>query len=261
MWHDSAMNTYPEVTVPGAEPFSVDKSKYGILLSHGFTGSPVSMRPWAEYLAEQGFSVRVPLLPGHGTRWQDMNKTQWTDWYATLDRSFDELSQKCDHIGVAGLSMGGALVLRLAQQRQEKVKAIALVNPAVALDNPILPLVKFLRWVVPAVPGVAGDIKDPNADEHGYTKTPLHALHSQMHLWKDVRDNMSRVNQPLLYFRSPEDHVVDESSTSIIMEGVSSSIADLRLLHNSYHVATIDYDSPQIFAESAEFFKEHVGKP
>lgn len=255
------MTSYPTVSIPGAEPLSIDKSKLGVLLSHGFTGSPLSMRPWAEHLAEQGYSVRVPLLPGHGTKWQDLNKTQWEDWYATLERSFDELLQTCDAVAVAGLSMGGALVLRLAEQRGDQVKAIVLVNPAVNLENKALPFVKFLRWILPAIPGVAGDIKKEGVDELGYDRTPLRALHSQLHLWEDVRNNLAKVNQPLLYFRSPEDHVVDESSTSIIMNSISSENAELRLLHNSYHVATIDNDAPQIFEESTEFFAQHLGKP
>ena len=106
-------------------PFFWQGNETAILCLHGFTATTVEVRKIAEFLHQQGFTVSAPLLPGHGTKWQDMNKTQWTDWYATLERSFDELSEKCDHIGVAGLSMGGALVLRLAQQRQEQVKNVA----------------------------------------------------------------------------------------------------------------------------------------
>lgn len=255
---DMAMQT--PVLIPGAEPLSIDGGRIGVLLSHGFTGSPVSMRPWGQHLAEQGFTVRVPLLPGHGTRWQDLNRTRWPDWYAALDRSLDELIERCDRVVVCGLSMGGALALRLAALRSDDVDAVVVVNPAVNLDRKDLALVKYVRHVLPALQGIAGDIKKPGVEEAGYDKTPLHALHSQMELWADVRSNLGRITQPLLFFRSPEDHVVDDSSTSIITEGVSSPVADVRQLFNSYHVATVDFDAPRIFAESDAFIGDHVGQ-
>ena len=43
-------------------------ARIGVLLVHGFTGAPPSMRPWGEFLLSKGYTVRVPLLPGHGTK-------------------------------------------------------------------------------------------------------------------------------------------------------------------------------------------------
>ena len=76
--------------LPGAEPFSADAGDVGVVVCHGFTGSPQSMRPWAQALAHEGHSVRLPLLPGHGTTWQDMNRTTWRQWYDEVDRAFAE---------------------------------------------------------------------------------------------------------------------------------------------------------------------------
>jgi carboxylesterase len=81
--------------MPGAEPYSHDGAEVGVLLCHGFTGTPQSMRPWGEYLAARGLTVSVPLLPGHGTRWQDMQQTGWQDWYAEVDRALRELTARC----------------------------------------------------------------------------------------------------------------------------------------------------------------------
>lgn len=247
--------------IPGAEPFSADGGRVGVLLSHGFTGSPVSMKPWGRMLAAQGFSVRVPLLPGHGTHWRELNTTVWQDWYAALERSLDELCGSCDRVAVAGLSMGGSLALRLAANRPADVGAIVVVNPTVNIENRALPWIKYLRHVLPAVSGIAGDIKKPGVTEAGYRRMPLRALYSQTELWADTRRSLPQVKQPLLYFRSLHDHVVDDSSTEIIMENVGSSLAQLRILHNSYHVATLDNDASQIFEESLEFLIEHVGRP
>ena len=77
--------------MPGAEAYAREGGPTGVLLCHGFTGSPQSLRPWAEYLAKAGLSVSLPRLPGHGTTWQEMARTRWEDWFAEVDRAFDEL--------------------------------------------------------------------------------------------------------------------------------------------------------------------------
>ena len=101
--------------LPGAEPYSHQGGPTGVLLCHGFTGSPGSLRPWAEYLADEGLTVSLPRLPGHGTTWQEMNRTRWEDWYAEVDRAFGELQATTDDIFLMGLSMGACLALRLAE--------------------------------------------------------------------------------------------------------------------------------------------------
>lgn len=253
------MTTSPTEYVPGTEPLSVDAGPIGVLLSHGFTGSPASMVPWGQDLAARGHSVRVPRLPGHGTTWRDMNRTGWEDWYGAVDTALTELRARCDTVVVAGLSMGGCLVLRLAQQRHDEVDAVVLVNPAIALKNPALRILPVLQHVVPALSGIGNDIKRPGGDEIGYDKTPLRALASQVRMWKDVRANLARVDQPLLYFRSDDDHVVDDSSQSIILAGVTSTTKDFVTLHDSYHVATIDNDAELIHDTTAAFIAEHLG--
>src|SRR5690606_18704527 len=96
-------------------------------------------------------------------------------------------------------------------------------------------------------------------EESGYDRTPLHALYSQMRMWKQVRADLAAVTQPLLLLRSVVDHVVDASGAPMILGGVSSTIKREVLLHNSYHVATLDHDMDLIFAESADFIAEHTG--
>lgn len=261
MCHHVPMRSDPQELAAGAAALTVDGGPVGVLLSHGFTGTPASMTAWGQHLADLGHTVRVPRLPGHGTTWQELNTTRWEDWYAELDTAMDELTARCDHVVVAGLSMGGALALRVAEQRPADVEAIILVNPAINIDNKMLPLVKLLRHVLPSIAGVAGDIKKPDTDEFAYDRTPLKALHSQTLLWKLIRDDLATVTQPLLLFRSPEDHVVDPSSARIIFDGISSTTATEILLEDSYHVATVDNDAMRIFGESAKFIKDHVGPP
>lgn len=225
----------------------------GVLLSHGFTGSPASMTAWGEHLGALGYAVEVPRLPGHGTTWQEMNTTTWEDWYAEVTRAFEKLSAENDAVVVAGLSMGGALMLRLAADHPERVAGVIVVNPAVATKRWDVKLLPVLKHLVPSFPGITNDIKKPGVEEYGYTKTPLKAAHSMFRAWPVLVSDLPRVTAPLLYFRSTVDHVVDELSQPLITSRVSSRDITERPLTESYHVATIDNDAPQIFEESAEF--------
>ncbi len=241
-----------------AEPFYSDGAsgpggrRIGVLLSHGFTGAPASMVPWGEYLAERGYAVSVPRLPGHGTTWQDMCRTTFADYFAEVEREYEALRARTDEVVVCGLSLGGALVLWLAAQHPE-IKGIVLVNAAVNSTNRQLLAVPVVKHLVKAMPGIGNDIKKQGVTEHGYDKTPLKPLHSMVQAWRQVRADLPKVTQPVLLFRSVEDHVVDPSSARIILGSVSSRDTEERLLQDSYHVATLDNDAPRIFAESADF--------
>ncbi|HEY9408523.1 MAG TPA: alpha/beta fold hydrolase [Jiangellaceae bacterium] len=236
-----------------AEPYRHDGNRTGILLCHGFTGSPASLRPWAEHLAAVGFSVELPRLPGHGTTWQEMNLTRWPDWYSAVERALLDLAERCDTIIVAGLSMGGCLALRLAEDHPAVVDGLVLVNPAVAHGDPRLYALPVLRHLVPSFPGISNDIAKPGQDEHAYDRNPLHALHSQTKMWRTVRDDLAKVTQPILLLRSVNDHVVDDTGHPLIVSGVSSTDVTTVMLHRSFHVATLDHDAPEIFRESVEF--------
>jgi carboxylesterase len=233
-----------------------------VLLQHGFTGSPYSMKPWGRSLAERGYAVEVPLLPGHGTSWQELNTVRWHDWYDATSRAFAKLRADNDAVVVGGLSMGGSLVLRLAADHPDAVAGVVLVNPAVhtaRLDVKALPV---LKRVVGSMPGIANDIRKPGVEELGYSRTPLKAADSMMREgWKPLRADLARVTAPLLLFKSTVDHVVDPSSLDIIRSGVSSRDFTERMLVESYHVATLDNDAETIFDESAEFIARVTADP
>ena len=245
--------------VAGAEPFGVDAGDIGILLCHGFTGSPQSMRPWAQAVADAGHSVRLPLLPGHGTRWQDLNKTTWRQWYGQADAAFGELRARCRAVFAMGLSMGGALALRLAEEHGDAVAGVVAVNPYITQQHPLLPALPVMRWVVPTFPGVVGDIKKPGITELGYSKVPLHALSSLMQFHAMVRADLPRVTQPVLLMYSAVDNVVPAASNAhAVRDGVGSTDVTEIVLEDSYHVATLDNDAPTIFAESVAWIRQRV---
>lgn len=234
-----------------ARPELTGGKSVGVLLSHGFTGSPYSMRPWGEFLADKGYAVEVPRLPGHGTTWQEANATCWDDWYGEVSRAFDKLVTENDAVVLGGLSMGGSLVLRLAVDRPDDVAGIVLVNPAVNSADRRLMLLPVLRRLVRGFPGIGNDVKKPGVDEYCYPRTPLVALASLLGGWKLLRPELSKVTAPVLLFKSSVDHVVDPSSASIIKESIGT--LEEVLLEDSWHVATLDNDAQTIFDESLKF--------
>ena len=248
--------------LPGAEPFAADGGEVGVVLSHGFTGSTQSLRPWAEHLAGAGLTVRLPRLPGHGTRWQDLNDTRWPDWYGEVERAFDDLRGRCRQVFGMGLSMGGTLVTRLAEQRPAEVAGLVLVNPSLGSERKdvkyALPL---LHRVVPSLAGIGSDIRKPGVTELAYGRTPLRAMHSLSRLWPLVVADLGRVTAPVLLYRSRVDHVVEPMSGRLLREGASSTEVTEVMLEDSYHVATLDHDAPTIFAGSLEFVRTHTSAP
>ena len=240
---------------PHAEPYYSGDGRLGVLVLHGFTGSPRSVRPWGEHLAREGFRVAVPRLPGHGTTWQDLNTTTWEDWYGAAEKEFSTLTASCDQVFIAALSVGSSLAFRLAEQYGEQVAGLSVVNPIVNQRDIRLRLLPWLRWVLPSFPGVINDIAKPGQDEGGYGRLPLDALYSLVLAGPQLRADLPKVTSPLLIFRSNVDHVVDTTSLPLILSKVSSTDVTVVKLERSYHVATMDHDAEEIFTRSSSFFR------
>ena len=135
------------------------------------------------------------------------------------------------------------------------VAGVVLVNPALSTRRKDVLALPVLQHLVPSLPGIANDIKKPGVDECAYPRTPLKAARSMMAAWKPLLDDLPKVTQPLLLFRSSVDHVADTTSATLIRAAVSSRDLTERVLANSYHVATMDNDAPEIFRGTAEFIR------
>jgi carboxylesterase len=235
--------------------FSHDGGDVGVLVCHGFTGSPDSMRGWAEHLAQAGYTVRLPRLPGHGTRWQDANRTTFDDWLATVTAALTDLILRCRAVVVCGLSMGGTLTLRLAELHPEAIAGIVLVNPSILTLRKDMAFLPVLKHVIPSLKGIASDIADPGAVELGYSRTPLKAADSLRRAWPVVRAELGSVSMPVLLLHSRVDHVVEPENSRVLLASISSTDVTEIVLERSYHVATLDYDKQVIFDSSVEFIQ------
>jgi len=244
--------------LPGAEAIDLPGGRVGVLISHGFTGTPQSIRPWAEHLAAGGLTVSAPLLPGHGTRWQDLNATGFADWYTAVEAAFDGLRARCDTVFAMGLSMGGTLVLRLAEQRAGEVAGLVVVNASLATERRDAKLLPIASRLVGSFAGIASDIKKSGVTELAYDRLPLKAAYSLQRAWPLIRADLPRISCPVLAYRSAIDHVVEPVSGRELLAGLAGGTVEERVLADSFHVATLDNDAPTIFAGSLDFVRLHA---
>ncbi|MDQ1427795.1 MAG: carboxylesterase [Acidimicrobiaceae bacterium] len=244
----------PAVAIlPGAEPFSAAGGPHGALVLHGFTGSPHSMRGLARALADAGFAVELPLLPGHGTTVEDMATTGWDDWSGAAEAAYDKLAANCDRVVVVGLSMGGTLTAWLATRHRE-IAGIAVIN---GLIEPAAPALRqmidmMVAQAVPEVPGIGSDIAEPGGTEVAYDRTPIVCTVSLFDRLPALKADLAAISAPVLIFTSLEDHVVPPVSSDTLAAGVSGPVQRV-VLERSYHVATLDYDRDLIERETVAF--------
>jgi carboxylesterase len=236
----------------GAEPMSVDGGPVGVLVLHGFTGNPQSVRPLADAAAAAGHGVEMPLLSGHGTVVEDMLDTNWTDWSTDAEAAYQRLAARSRHVVVAGLSMGGSLTCWLATRHPE-IAGIVCVNPATQAAPEVRGFIETLvADGAEVMDGLGSDVADPSSPESAYPQTPLRPLLSLFEAANEIQPDLARITCPLLLFTSPEDHVVPPGDSDFLAEQVSGPVERVSC-DRSYHVATLDFDRDMIIEKSLEF--------
>jgi carboxylesterase len=238
---------------PGCEPFSHHGGTSGVLVLHGFTGSPATMRSLGELAARAGYSVELPRLAGHGTTVQEMISTTWADWSKDAEEAYDALSARCERVAVVGLSMGGALGAHVAEVRPS-VAGCVLINPLV--KPPAAEMLEGIRQLLEAgvetVDSIGSDIKKEGVDAASYDATPLVPVQSLFAGVQTVHENLHRISAPILLISSREDHVVTSDNGDDLAAMVSGPVERI-WLENSYHVATIDNDQELVESLTLDF--------
>jgi len=243
------------VVLPGAEPMSHEGTTgTGVLVLHGFTGNPSSMRGIAESMAGLGHHVEMPRLPGHGTTIDDMIVTGWSDWTGEVREAHGRLAERADGIVVVGLSMGGALTL-WSGLHLDHIVGLVCVNPATTPQGPdvIEMLEDLIADGIEVAPAIGGDIADPDVEESSYDGAPLRALVSFMtEGLAPMTDRYGELEVPLLLITSRQDHVVEPSNSEHLAATYGGPV-DHVWLDRSFHVATQDYDRDDIIRRTGEF--------
>lgn len=251
-----------DVTIlPGCEPLSHSGTRdAGVLVLHGFTGNPSSMRMQADLFAELGYHVELPRLPGHGTTVADMLTTDWHDWSGEVEAAYQRLAARTKHIVVMGLSMGGTLTLWTGLQHPD-VAGLILVNPATQTQDAdtVAALETMVAEGTSLIPGIGSDIADPDVTEIAYAETPLAPLLSLQHDGvAPISSRYSELTMPVLLFTSRDDHVVPPANSEFLADNLGGDVEHI-WLERSYHVATQDFDRDTINSASADFVARVTG--
>jgi carboxylesterase len=239
--------------LPGAEPFSRRGGPHGVLVVHGFTGTPQGLRGLAEAFATAGFAVELPLLPGHGTTVEHMMQTSWSDWSAAADAAYQDLAGRCDRVVVAGLSMGGTIACWLAGRHPE-IAGIVVINGAVLGDDgTLLSMIDQAEAAgMTAMPAVGGNICAEGVTELAYESVPFGCSRSLILAVSELQAELPNIRCPVLIMNSPQDHVVPPASSDHLAASVSGPVERLTL-ERSYHVATLDHDRELLERHAVEF--------
>jgi carboxylesterase len=251
---------HPSVAVmPGAEPFSAPGGSHGALVLHGFTGTPQSMRGLANAFAAAGYTVELPLLPGHGTSVEDMATTTFADWSAAAERAYEDLAARCERVVVAGLSMGATLAAWLAARHPE-ISALVLVNGGFAPPeaNMLEGIEQLIAQGVERIPGIGSDIAEPDVTELAYSEVATSTLASLLGQAETLESDLAKIHCPSLVISSDNDHVVPPASSDFYAERVGGPVERIRLAR-SFHVATLDYDRTDIETAAVAFAARVIG--
>ncbi|MBS1848335.1 MAG: alpha/beta fold hydrolase [Actinobacteria bacterium] len=247
--------------IPGAEPWSSPGGgPHGVLVLHGFTGNPQSMRPLAEAFADAGFVVELPLLPGHGTSVDDMLETGWDDWSASAEAAYLRLAGRAEKIVVAGLSMGGALAGWLGGRHAEAAGFVfinALATEPPGIRDLVQSMIDSGETVMDAI---GSDIAKPGVVEASYPATPLRPLATLFGAAPLLADALASITAPVLVCNSPQDHVVPVTDSDFIATTVNGPVERLTM-ERSYHVATLDFDAELIERTAVAVAKRATGQP
>ncbi|MBI5587895.1 MAG: alpha/beta fold hydrolase [Deltaproteobacteria bacterium] len=244
------------------------------LLIHGLTGSPFEMKYLAKSLNKAGFTVDVPVLAGHGTTIEELTRTRWQDWYASIAGAFDKLQKEYGTVAVSGLCMGALLALKLAAERGKDVSAISLLSTTLFYDGWSLPWYKFLlplsyypplKYIYSYKEAPPYGIKNERLREfylHGmkngsiaYDTIPPESMLEFYRLAGAVKKDLPMVTTPTILLHSSEDDLASSKNADYVEKRISSGKVRKVLLDDSYHMITIDSQKETVMNETVAFFK------
>jgi carboxylesterase len=237
------------------DPFLWEAGPVGVFLSHGFTATCAETRPLARRLHIAGYTVAGPLLPGHGTLPQDLNRVHWQDWVRAGEACYQQLKARCQRVFIGGESMGAVLALYLASQHPEAAGVLAYA-PAIKLNLRSVDLLK-LRMLAPFVQWVPKQSLDASTNWQGYPVNPLKGVVQLVKFQGVVCERLPLIHQPVMVMQGRLDTTVHPTVGEIILGGVSSSVKEHHWMEKSSHVVIIDQELDEVTRITREFLKQN----
>ena len=238
--------------LPG-EPFFWEAGPIGVLLSHGFTATTAEVRLLARPLHEKGYTVAGPLLAGHGTTPAELNRTRWQGWLDSVERSYRELTGRCERVFVGGESTGAILALYLASQHPE-IAGVLTYAPAIKLAMSTLDVIK-LYLASPFIQSVPKEGLDVADKWQGYPVNPLKGAIQLLRLQRETRRRLPQIRQPVLVVQGRLDTTIHPTSGKIILQGVNSTLKEHHWMEKSTHVVILDQELDQVAELTLRFME------
>jgi carboxylesterase len=224
----------------------------GVLLSHGYTASTAEVRILGRLLREEGFTVAGPLLPGHMTSPEDMNRCRWEDWVAAMDMAYQEIATQCEIVFIGGESMGALVALYVASKHPE-IAGLLIYAPALRIARQKAFLARLLYRFVPYV---NKQRIEPVNLWQGYTVNPVPALVQMLKLQDEILQKLPTIRQPMLLVQGRLDTDIDLRGVEILYQEIGSDIKDLYWMEKSIHTVIMDHELDQVYQVTQQFLQK-----
>ena len=255
-----------------------------MLLLHGLMGNPLEMQYLAKRLEKAGFATRVPHLRGYGfgERTNAVAAGTWQQWSEQVLEHFDELKRSYSSVSVCGLCIGAVLALQLAAERRSEVASLSLLATTLAFDGWSIPWYGFLAPLAYYTPlrylysyrerepyglkneplrkWIAREMSEKSTSIAGASMLPMTAIYQAHKLIRHVKRVIPIVSVPTLVMHAREDDVASLKSAEFVLEHIGSSEVRFTLLHDSYHMVTMDNEKRAVAEQTIQFFREHAGE-
>ncbi len=254
--------------------YKLEGGRSGVLLIHGLGGTPVEMRYLALGLARAGHTVHVPQLAGHCGTAEDIKRSTWRDWVASIDAALDEMRSVCDTVIVGGLSAGGVIALEMAARRPADVQGVALFAPTLWLNGWSVPwFAPFFRlvhtkWFANKIQFVEREpygIKDRRMREMvvkalgsgdrsqaGLYCTPGGTMLELRRLVQNVLPKLKSIKQPALLLHPRDDDRADMANSFYLSRHLGG-LVHMTVLDDGYHIITMDRQRDVVVERSVAF--------
>lgn len=242
------------------DAFFWDAGATGVLLLHGFTATTAEVRLFARQLYEKGFSVAGPLLAGHGTRPEDLNRVKWQDWVESGEEVYTQLASRCEEVILGGESMGGLVALMLANLHPE-VRGVMLYAPAIQLTISTMDKVK-LYLGANFMPFARRETMEASDKWQGYDpELPTKGIIQLLQFQDAVKKRLPAITQPVIVFQGRNDTTVHPQAGDIILRSLASTEKEHHWMERSGHPILIDAELDAVTDLSLRFIDKVISPP